>query len=141
MSALGIAFTAYMLATSWGGTYALFTTAVALVMSALALLRRWRPPWPAAVGVAVAAAAVGASHAADLPQEPSPIAALALAVLTGSALRAVPAGPAIAVALGGAATTALTWTSGLGTVTALATLLMAGGLVTGLALRAFAPVR
>ncbi|MEV0666667.1 hypothetical protein ACIBI3_31220 [Actinomadura luteofluorescens] len=141
--ALGIAFTAYMLIRSWGGAYWLFTTAVAVVMCGLALLRR-RSAWPAAAGVAVAAGAVGVSMAAELPQEPSPMAALALAVLVGSSLRALPGRSAAAVAAGGAAVIALAWFSGPTSSTAslaLATVMVAGALVLGPLLRAFAPAR
>lgn len=141
--ALGIAFTAFMLIRSWGGAYWLYTTAVALVMGALALIRR-RRAWPAAAGVAVAAGAVGVSMAAGLPQEPSPVAGLALAVLIGSSLRALPVRSAAAIAAGGAAVIALAWVSGPTSSTAslaLATVMVAGALVGGPLLRAFAPVR
>jgi Kef-type K+ transport system membrane component KefB len=139
--ALGIAFTAFMLISSWGGAYWIYTTAVAAVMCGLALLRGWRRPWTAAAGVAVSAAAVAVSLAGDLPQEPSPMAALALAVLLGSSLRALPVLPAVAIAAGGVAVMALVWASGPSGVTGMATLVVAGGLVVGPLLRAFAPVR
>ncbi|MGP4029348.1 hypothetical protein [Actinomadura sp. 3N407] len=139
--ALGIAFTAYMLIESWGDAYWISTTAVAVVMCGLALLRGRRRAWPAAAGVAVTAGAVGVSLAADLPQEPSPTAALALAVLIGSSLRALPVPSAVAIAAGGVAVTALGWFAGPTGVTAMATMLVAGALVVGSLLRAFAPVR
>ncbi|MFA1546921.1 hypothetical protein [Actinomadura chokoriensis] len=140
--ALGIAFTAYMLINSWGDAYWIYTTAVAVVMCGLALLRgRRRRAWPAAAGVTVAAGAVGLSMAADLPQEPSPMAALALAVLIGSSLRVLPVPSAAAIAAGGVAVTALAWFSGPTGPTALATMLVVGGLVVGPLLRAFAPVQ
>ncbi|GGQ08450.1 hypothetical protein BKA00_007515 [Actinomadura coerulea] len=141
--ALGIALTAFMLIRSWGGASWLYTTAVAVVMCGLALVRR-RGAWPAAAGVAVAACAVGVSMAAALPQEPSPAAALALAVLVGSSLRVLPLPTAAAVAAGGVAVVALAWFSGPTSSTAstaLATVLVAGALVVGPLLRAFAPVR
>jgi len=141
MFALGIAFTAYMLIASWGGAYWVHTTAVAVVMSGLTLLRERGRPWTAAAGVAVAAVAVGVSLAADLPQEPSPTAALALAVLVGSSLRTLPVLPAAAVAAGGVAVLAFTWVHGATGVTTMATLLVLGGLIAGPLLRAFAPVR
>nr|BFE27802.1 hypothetical protein GCM10010200_000530 [Actinomadura rugatobispora] len=139
--ALGIAFTAYMLIGSWGGAYWIYTTAVAVVMCALALLRERRRLWTAAAGVAVAAVAVVVSLVADLPQEPSPPAALALAVLVGSSTRTLPALPAVAVAAGGAGVIALAWASGPTSVTVLATVPVLGGLVAGPLLRAFAPGR
>ncbi|QKW34508.1 metal transporter [Actinomadura sp. NAK00032] len=140
MFALGSAFTALMLAVSWGGAYCVFTTAVAVVVSGLALLRGRRRVWPAAAGLTVAAGAVGVSLATDLPQEPAPTTALALAVLIGSALRAVPAPSAACIAVGGVAVIALGWVSGVSAVTALATILIVGGLAAGVLLRAIAPV-
>ncbi|MEV5827609.1 hypothetical protein AB0L25_18770 [Spirillospora sp. NPDC052242] len=139
--ALGIAFTAYMLAVSWGGAYWVPTSGIAAALSGLALLRGRRRTWPAAAGVGVAAAAVGVSATAGLPQEPSPVAALALAVLVGSALRTLPAPAAVAVAAGGVAVAALGWVTGPGGVTALAAVILAGGVVTGPLLRVLAPVR
>ncbi|MBC6468019.1 metal transporter [Actinomadura alba] len=139
--ALGIAFSAYMLIDSWGEAYWIFTTAVAVVMCALALLRERQRLWTAAAGVAVTAVAVVVSLVAELPQEPSPMAALALAVLVGSSIRMLPAWPAVAIAAGGVAVTALTWASGPTGVTAMATMLVVGGLVAGPPLRAFAPGR
>ncbi|MFD0541166.1 hypothetical protein ACFQY7_52385 [Actinomadura luteofluorescens] len=79
--------------------------------------------------------------AADLPQEPSPMTALALAVLVGSALRSLPVPSAAAVAAGGAAVTAFGWYAGPSALMALATLLVAGGFVTGALLRAVDLVR
>jgi hypothetical protein len=139
--ALGIAFTAYMLIDSWGGAYWIFTTAVAVVMCALALLRERQRLWTAAAGVAVTVVAVVVSLVAELPQEPSPMAALALAVLVGSSIRTLPARPAVAIAAGGVAVTALTWASGPTGVTAMATMLVVGGLVAGPLLRVFAARR
>ncbi|MBE1533171.1 metal transporter [Actinomadura algeriensis] len=138
---LGIAFTAYMIATSWGGAYPVPTTAVAVVMCGLALLRGRFGAWPAAAGAAVAAAATVVSSAAGLPREPSPVAALALAVLVGSALRTLPARSAVAVAAGGIGAVGLGWSGGPAAVPVLATVLVTCGLVVGTLLRAFAPVR
>ncbi|MEU8121975.1 hypothetical protein AB0C21_24990 [Spirillospora sp. NPDC049024] len=135
--ALGAAFTAYMLIRSWGGAYWLYTTAVSAVVCGLALLRGRRRAWPPVAGVVVAAGAVAGSLAADLPREPSPTTALALAVLVGSSLRSLPVPSALAVAAGGAAVTALGWSAGPTAPMALATLLVAGGFVAGSALRAF----
>ncbi|MGK5557526.1 hypothetical protein ACSNOI_38560 [Actinomadura kijaniata] len=88
-------------------------------------------------GVVVAGLATAVSLAADLPQEPGPVPALATAVLVGSALRALPPVPAAFIAAGGVAVVALTWLSGLTAVTTLATGLMAGALVLGPVLRLF----
>ncbi|MBA8957638.1 hypothetical protein ACFQU9_07775 [Actinomadura namibiensis] len=133
--AAGTAFTAFMLATSWGGASWAFDLAVSLVVGALALLRgRWRP-WAAVAGVAVAGAATALSLAADLPQEPAPVPALAMAVLVGSAIRTLRAGPAAGIAAGGVAVVALTWLSGPTGVTTIATAALAGALVLGPALR------
>ncbi|GAA2433434.1 hypothetical protein GCM10010191_54520 [Actinomadura vinacea] len=137
--ALGIAFTAYMLIDSWGKAYWIFTTAIAVVMGALALLRERQRLWTAAAGVAVTAAAVVAALVAELPQEPSPMAALALAVLVGSSIRTLPVWPAVAIAGGGAGVAALAWASGPTGVAAMTTMLVVGGLIAGPVLRAFAP--
>ncbi|MBB2744704.1 UNVERIFIED_ORG: Kef-type K+ transport system membrane component KefB [Microbispora rosea subsp. rosea] len=138
---LGIVFTAYMLIGSWGGAYWVHTTAVAVVMCGLALLRERGRPWTAAAGVVITAVAVGVSLVGDLPQEPSPTAALALAVLVGSSLRTLPVLPAAAIAAGGVAVTAFVWVCGPTGVTTTATLLVVGGLIAGPLLRAFALVR
>jgi hypothetical protein len=137
--ALGIAFTAYMLIDSWGEGYWINSTAVAVVMCGFALLRERQRLWTAAAGVAVAAVAVVVSMVADLPQEPSPMAALALAVLVGSSIRRLPARLSVAIAAGGVAVIALTWASGHSGVTVMATMLVVGGLVVGPLLRVFAP--
>ena len=85
--ALGIAFTAYSLSISWGGVSWLFNGVVGTVVCGLALLRRrWREK-AAFAGLAVTAAALGAAHLTDLPQEPGPITVLALAALTGTVVR------------------------------------------------------
>lgn len=139
--ASGTAFTAFMLITSWGGTSWLCTTAFSVVTCGLALLRGRRRAWPAAAGLVVAAGAVAASMAADLPQEPSPMTALALAVLVGSALRSLPVPSAAAVAAGGAAVIAFGWYAKPSALMALATLLVAGGFVVGALLRAVDLVR
>ncbi|TDD79158.1 metal transporter [Actinomadura rubrisoli] len=138
--ALGIAFMAFMLIVSWGGVYWIYTTAIASVVCALALLRgRWRP-WAATAGLVVTAVAVAVSAAADLPQEPSPVTALALAVLVGSSVRTLPTLPGAAIATGCLAVIVLTWLCGRSSVTVLATLLLAGGLLAGLVLRVFARI-
>lgn len=139
--ALGVVFTAYMLIVSWGGAYWIWTTAVAVVVCGLALLRGRRRVWPPAAGLAVAAGAVATSLAADLPREPSPMTALALSVLIGSALRSLPAPAAVAIAAGGTGVTAFGWYAGHTGPMALATLLVVCGFATGSLLRAVDLVR
>lgn len=107
--ALGIAFTAYSLGDSWGGASWLFNGVVGVVVCGLALLRRrWREK-AAFAGLAVTAAAVATADIAALPQEPGPVTVLALAVLTGAAVRTAPPRRAGAVAAGGALVVAVTW--------------------------------
>ncbi|MFI6284671.1 metal transporter [Streptomyces sp. NPDC051018] len=134
---LGIAFTAYMFMTSWGGASWVFGSAVSIGVGGLALLReRWVAP-TAVVGLAVTAGAITVSLLAgdDLPREPAPVTALALSVLVGSAIRTLPAGAAIGIAGGGMAVTALAWSGGLHAVAGLATLAMTAALLLGPALR------
>jgi hypothetical protein len=134
---LGIAATTYLLMDSWGGASWVFGATVSTVVSVLALLRaRWPAP-TAAVGTAVTAAALGVSLAVgdDLPQEPAPTTALALAVLVGSAVRTLPRGAAAGIAAGGLGVAALTWAEGWSGVTALATVAMSAALGTGAVLR------
>ncbi|MFI0349216.1 hypothetical protein [Actinomadura sp. 9N407] len=69
------------------------------------------------------------------------MAALALAVLIGSSLRALPVVPAVAIAAGGVAVIAFSWVSGPTDVTTMATMLLVGSLVIGPLPRAFAAVR
>jgi hypothetical protein len=135
--ALGILFTAFMFMTSWGGASWMFGTAVSIVMSGLALLRERHKLLITLAGLVVAAAAIGVSLKVgdDLPQEPAPVTAFALAVLVGSALRTLPAGPAAGIALGGIVVTAVPWTDGLSGVTTLATMAMIAALVLGPVLR------
>ncbi|MFF0448877.1 metal transporter [Streptomyces sp. NPDC004609] len=134
---LGIAFTAYMLADSWGGASWVFGSAVSVVVGGLALLRERRKALTAAAGLAVTAAALAVSLAAgdDLPREPAPVTALALSVLVGSAIRTLPPGPAAGIAAGGAVVAAIAWADGRASVTFLATTGMIAALVTGSALR------
>ncbi|MCP2166879.1 Signal transduction histidine kinase [Goodfellowiella coeruleoviolacea] len=104
--AVALAGTAVAIATSWGGGYWQFDCAVGAVVCGLALLRRRNRVWAAGAGLAVAALAILAADLADLPREPGPAAATALAVLVGSAVRALPARPAVAIAAGGLAVVA-----------------------------------
>jgi signal transduction histidine kinase len=103
--------TADAIGASWGGVYWLFDAAAGLVVCGIALLRRRHRAGAATAGLAVAAVAITVSWAVELPQEPGPAMALALAVLVGSAVRALPARPAIAAAAAGLAVVAGAWCS------------------------------
>ncbi|WP_433463595.1 sensor histidine kinase [Spirillospora sp. CA-128828] len=98
-----IAVQAVAVAQTWGGWYWIPGCAAAVAVGAPALLRRRSPAWTAVTGLGVAATTIVATRLAgpDLPAEPSPAMALGLAVLVGSALRALPPVPAGAVAGGG----------------------------------------
>jgi signal transduction histidine kinase len=96
-----LAFEAHDLAAS--GRNWVFDVVVALVVSAAALLRRRNHAWAAAVGLAVCAGAELGARLWALPGQPLVTATLALLVLIGSAVRALPAGPAVAVTAGGLA--------------------------------------
>ncbi|MEU5527826.1 hypothetical protein ABZ744_12885 [Micromonospora chersina] len=98
---LGLAFTAFMISDSWGTGYAIFNGTVGVLVCLLALLRGVDRFRTAVAGVGLAAVAVVVSLVADLPQEPGPITGLALAVLVGSALRALPFQTAAAIGAGG----------------------------------------
>jgi len=134
--AAGIALTAYLLIDSWGGTYWIFNALVAFIVCLLALLRGRRRAWPAIVGLSVAMLAGVLSLAADLPQEPGPMTALALAVLVGSAIRTLPLLTAAAIAVGGLAVVALAWVSGSAAGSTMATLGWAAAVAAGFGLRA-----
>ncbi|GIG87585.1 hypothetical protein [Plantactinospora endophytica] len=139
LSAAGSAGTAYLLATSWGGAYWVFGCAVGVVVTVLALSRARRRSWPVFTALVVAGLAVGLAGLADLPQEPGPVTALALAVLTGSALRTLPAPRAAAVAVAGFGVVAGSWLSAGPGFTAVTVWNLAGwiaAVLTGLGLRA-----
>ncbi|GAA3141521.1 hypothetical protein GCM10010486_04430 [Nonomuraea roseoviolacea subsp. carminata] len=101
--ALTPVYVAYRIAQSWGGGAWWFGCAAGTVVCVIALLRRGNRARAAAAGLAVATAAVLTARLAHLPAEPGPAMALALAVLTGSAVRALPWRRAGAVAAGGLA--------------------------------------
>ncbi|MCX4471524.1 hypothetical protein OOK41_14630 [Micromonospora sp. NBC_01655] len=105
--------TAYLVADSWGGLYWLFDCVAGAVTGLLALLRGPQRTWPVAGGLAVAAVAIVVAGVADLPQEPGPVTALALAVLVGSGIRTLPGPRAAAVAAGGFAVVVGTWLTAL----------------------------
>ncbi|MEU7891577.1 histidine kinase [Nonomuraea sp. NPDC049152] len=104
--AVALAFWAFRIAESWGGEYWRFDCAAGAVVCACALVRRSDPARAAVAGLAVAAAAVLIARLAHLPAEPGPAMALGLSVLIGSAIRALPAPGAVAVAAGGFAVVA-----------------------------------
>ncbi|NUW41961.1 ATP-binding protein [Nonomuraea rhodomycinica] len=105
--ALTAGYVAYRIAGSWGGGAWWFGCAAGTVVCVIALLRRGHRARAAAAGLAVAAAAVLTARLAHLPAEPGPAMALALAVLIGSAVRALPRRQAGAVAAGGLAVAVL----------------------------------
>lgn len=111
--ALGLACTAFMISDSWGAGYGIFNGVVGAIVCILALLRGLDRFRTAVAGLGVAALAVVVSLVADLPQEPGPIAGLALAVLIGSAIRTLPAQTAAAVAAGGLLVLVGSWLSAL----------------------------
>lgn len=142
---IGLGLTAYLIADSWGGLYWLFDCVVGVAAGALALLRGPGRTWPVAGGLAVAAVAVVVARVADLPQEPGPVTALALAVLVGAGIRNLAKVPATAVAAGGFAVVVGTWLTALPgftvvTVVNTATWLAAGALGIGLRATGQAPV-
>jgi hypothetical protein len=143
MFVVGIAFTAFMLMTSWGGTSWVFCSAISIAVGGLAVLRERQKLLTTIAGLAVAGVAVAVSLTAgdDLPQEPAPITALALAVLVGSAIRTLPIGQAAAVAVGGVVIVGATWFDSFSSVTFLATTGMVAALVVGPALRGLDHVR
>ncbi|MEH0845713.1 sensor histidine kinase [Micromonospora sp. CPCC 205711] len=137
----GLVFTAAALRVSWGGAYWLPDCALGAAVSLLAVGRRRHRVAAALAGLAVAALAVAVAAVADLPQEPGPVTALALAVLTGSCLRTAPLRAGVAGAVAGAAVVAGSWLSalparhGLTPVTVLAGAAWLAAVVVGLSLR------
>ncbi|MEQ7127983.1 histidine kinase [Actinopolymorpha sp. B11F2] len=97
---------AVAVATTWGGGYWQFGCAAGAVVCVTALLRRRHRTWAAVAGLAVAGVAILVARLAELPAEPGPAMALALSVLVGSAVRALPARVAGVVAAGGFAVVA-----------------------------------
>ena len=101
--AMALAFHAAAIASTWGSGYWVFGAATGAAVCVTALLRRLGLVVAAATGMSLAAASALTAGAFDLPAEPGPAMALALAVLTGSAVRGLPARQACAVAVGGLA--------------------------------------
>ncbi|MGC4888292.1 sensor histidine kinase [Micromonospora sp. DT227] len=138
---LGLAFTAVMLADSWGPRYAVLDGTVGATVCLLALRRRRDPVRTAAAGLGVAAVAVVVAHVAGLPQEPGPITGLALAVLVGSVIRARPVRTATAVGgtgllvIVGSLLTSLDNRHGFSAVTVFAVLCWLAAVAVGVALR------
>ncbi|HEU5032445.1 MAG TPA: histidine kinase [Spirillospora sp.] len=96
-----IAVQAAALADSWGLASWRLGGPAAVVVCGLALVRRRNPAWTAAGGLAVAAAAIAVARLTGLPAEPGPAMVLGLMVLTGTAVRVLPAAQAGAVAAAG----------------------------------------
>ncbi|PZG49750.1 two-component sensor histidine kinase [Spongiactinospora gelatinilytica] len=104
--AAALAFQASRIAESWGGGHWVPGCAAGTAVCVIALARRRERCWAAAAGAAVAVVAILAAGLGGQPAEPGPAMALALAVLVGSAVRALPVGQAVAVAGGGLAVAA-----------------------------------
>lgn len=100
---LAIVAEAVAVATSWGASYWIAGGVAAVVACGLALLRHRSRRWTPVAGFAVAGVAIALSRLAELPAEPGPALALALAVLVGSAVRTLPVEWAGALAGGGLA--------------------------------------
>ncbi len=138
-----IAVQAAAIAQSWGSWYWTPGSVCAAVVCVPALLGLRRPLWPAVAGLGAAVAAIVATRVAgpDLPAEPSPAMTLGLAVLTGSALRALAPVPAGAIAAAGPVViiagqlAAGPPSAGLPAVTALDGLVWLAGVGAGLTLR------
>ncbi|MBY8874755.1 sensor histidine kinase [Micromonospora sp. PLK6-60] len=106
---------------SWGGGWWIFGAAVGVLVCGLALARRAHRLVAAVAGLGVAGVAVGVAAVAGLPHEPGPATTLGLSVLVASAVRALPARPAVTVAaLGGAVVAGSALVDGFGPVPVLA---------------------
>src|SRR5689334_4221350 len=85
---------AVSIAQTWGVRYWVAGGLAALAVGVLALIRRRQRAWTAGAGLGIAGLAIAAARVFHLPTEPGPAIALPLAVLVGSAVRALPAVPA-----------------------------------------------
>ncbi|MFI5489085.1 sensor histidine kinase [Micromonospora echinaurantiaca] len=94
---------AVAIAQTWGARYWLAGGSAAVVVCLLALVRQRQRTWTAVAGFGIAGLAIVAARLFHLPTEPGPAMALALAVLVGSAVRALPPASAAALAAGGLA--------------------------------------
>ncbi|WBB75991.1 histidine kinase [Micromonospora sp. WMMD1128] len=101
LAAIGIE--AAAIAQTWGVRYWLAGGSAAVVVCVLALVRRRQRAWAAIAGLGIAGLAIAGARLFHLPTEPGPAMALALAVLVGSAVRALPPVPAGVLAAGGLA--------------------------------------
>ncbi|MEV0157680.1 sensor histidine kinase [Micromonospora sp. NPDC050686] len=136
LGVLGVAavvVTASAIRDSWGGGWWIFGAVVGVLVCGITLARRVHRLTAAVTGLGVAGAAVGVAAAAGLPHEPGPATTLGLSVLVASAVRALPARPALAVAaLGGAVVAGSAIADGFGPVPVLAgagwLVALAGGL-------------
>jgi signal transduction histidine kinase len=139
LAALGIQ--AVAIAQSWGTRYWLAGGAAAVVVCVLALARRWQRAWVAVTGLGIAGLAIAAARVFHFPTEPGPAMALALAVLVGSAVRALPPVPAGSLAAGGLAVVVSAYlaarphSSGASTVVAVNVAAWLSAVTVGLALR------
>ncbi|MFE3458292.1 sensor histidine kinase [Nocardiopsis aegyptia] len=144
--ALVLVFHAVGVASTWGGGHWWFGATAGAAVCVLALVRRLGRALAASAGLVVAAASSLAAWALDLPAEPGPTMALALAVLLGSAVRTLPVRAASSVAAGGLAVIGVTVLTELGTtsgmpVVTLNALAWLGGVTAGLAPRLLAARR
>lgn len=139
LAALGIE--AVAIAQTWGARYWLAGGAAAVVVCVLALVRRRQRTWTAVAGLGIAGLAIAAARVFHLPTEPGPAMALALAVLVGSAVRALPPARAGVLAAGGLAVVggaylaARPHASGASGVVAMNVVAWLGAVTVGLALR------
>ncbi|MGW4498305.1 sensor histidine kinase [Micromonospora sp. NPDC004336] len=106
---VAIVLQAVAIAQTWGPRYWLAGGAAAVAVCGLALLRHRQRAWTAVAGFGIAGLAVVAARVFHLPTEPGPAMALALAVLVGSAVRALPPASAVALAAGGLAVVGGAW--------------------------------
>jgi signal transduction histidine kinase len=134
-----IAIEAVAVAQSWGARYWIAGGVAAVVAGALALLRRRDRRFTAVAGLGVAGVAIAVSRLAELPAEPGPALALALAVLVGSAVRMLPVGWAAAIAGGGLAVVVASFLTvrpeSSGAAADIGAAMWLGGVAVGLAMR------
>ncbi len=129
------------IAQTWGLRYWLAGGAAAIIAAVFAFVRREQRAWAAIAGFGVAGLAIAGARVFHLPTEPGPALALALAVLVGSAVRALPPVQAGALAVGGLAVVAAAYlaaradSSGASAVVAMNAVAWLGAVAVGLALR------
>jgi signal transduction histidine kinase len=112
---LGVAFAAVLAVTAYQSAAAgddwPFDACVGTAVCAAALLRERHRASAAAIGLAIAAAAGLIAHLGHLPGQPGTAATLALLVLGGSAVRALPPRLAAGIAAAGMAVMAIGWST------------------------------